>query len=319
MAVGDVPASVPAAPDIEAYRAYLNSWNGSGGLDVEGSVRSRSSTPGASNQNQERREYARVRAPLAQIAVPPPPPWTDIGTIGAPTNAYNFTNASAAQQTGVVPGAYPSWADDVVGASTGTVGEPKPEDELDATGAAAGAKYVLRCGAATGELVAIDSDSDSDSGMDGSSDVDTDSEMSSGEDAEPSSYTPSLLPVWPSSSSSSSSCSSTSSSNSRRQHGRRHGHQRRGPRRMVRQSTGCGALVHCTAAPRVGGSHATWSAKGSAACSVVHLDRQFFEKGRGGQVKQFACGCRWYGVGCSEWCVFIFVSETNCFKLRLFY
>lgn len=75
-----------------------------------------------------------------------------------------------------MPGVYSSWADDVVAASTGTAGEPKPEDELDA----ASAKYVLKCGAATGELVAVDSDSDSDSEMGGSSDVDTGSEMSSG-------------------------------------------------------------------------------------------------------------------------------------------
>ncbi|KAI5115965.1 hypothetical protein M0805_000608 [Coniferiporia weirii] len=63
-----------------------------------------------------------------------------------------------------------------------------------------------------------------------------------------------------------------------------------------RKSTGCGALIHATGAPRT--KSGTWYARGKATDVVVQLDKIYFE--RGGQPKQFACGCRWYGVGCSN-------------------
>ena len=70
------------------------------------------------------------------------------------------------------------------------------------------------------------------------------------------------------------------------------------PQRL-RRSTGCGALVHVNGSPRT--KSWTWQAYGKATSDVVLLDKMYFE--RGGQPKQFACGCRWHGVGCSNWCV----------------
>ena len=69
--------------------------------------------------------------------------------------------------------------------------------------------------------------------------------------------------------------------------------------RPLRRSTGCGALVHASGTPRT--KSWTWQAHGRATANVVPLDKMYFE--RGGQPKQFACGCRWHGVGCSNWCV----------------
>lgn len=71
------------------------------------------------------------------------------------------------------------------------------------------------------------------------------------------------------------------------------------PARRLRRSTGCGALVHASGNPRT--KSWTWQSYGRAAANVVPLDKMYFE--RGGQPKQFACGCRWHGVGCSSWCV----------------
>lgn len=73
-----------------------------------------------------------------------------------------------------------------------------------------------------------------------------------------------------------------------------YGLDRRTPRN--RTSTGCGALVHAHASPRA--RHGTWAARGSAGSAVVPMDKCYFS--RGGQPKQFACGCRWHGVGCSK-------------------
>ena len=64
-----------------------------------------------------------------------------------------------------------------------------------------------------------------------------------------------------------------------------------------RQSTGCGALIHTDGSPQT--KSGTWNAKGKATDVVVPMDKMYFE--RGGQSKQFACGCRWQGVGCSVW------------------
>ncbi|KAH8106451.1 hypothetical protein DFH11DRAFT_1691863 [Phellopilus nigrolimitatus] len=69
----------------------------------------------------------------------------------------------------------------------------------------------------------------------------------------------------------------------------------RAPQRF-RKSTGCGALIHTNGTPRT--KNGTWQARGKAADVVVPLDKMYFE--RGGQPKQFACGCRWHGVGCSN-------------------
>lgn len=75
------------------------------------------------------------------------------------------------------------------------------------------------------------------------------------------------------------------------------GHQR--PPQLLRRSTGCGALIHTSGRPRT--KSWTWQAYGRATSDVVPLDKMYFE--RGGQPKQFACGCRWHGVGCSNWYV----------------
>lgn len=68
-------------------------------------------------------------------------------------------------------------------------------------------------------------------------------------------------------------------------------------RRKYRKSTGCGALIHTNGAPRT--KSGTWHAKGKACAVVVPLDKTYFQ--HGGQYKQSACGCRWQGIGCSEW------------------
>ncbi|THH02810.1 hypothetical protein EW145_g6694 [Phellinidium pouzarii] len=70
----------------------------------------------------------------------------------------------------------------------------------------------------------------------------------------------------------------------------------REPQRL-RRSTGCGALIHAAGAPRT--KSGTWQARGEATDAVVPLDKMYFECG--GQLKRFACGCRSYGVGCSNW------------------
>lgn len=286
-----VPSSDPINVELEAYRTYLSSLNIPGTVPtVSTNPRSRSrgrngngntnsgSRPG-STSTVERREYARVRAPLSQIAVPPPPQaaWADLNPDGG----------------------WPSWADAIV---SGAPVEPKPEDEMEGVNGAAGVRYELRCGAEMGELVAVDdSDSDMSSSMDPESDSDLDSSSSSDSDSDDaygrSSYSPSVLPLWPSGSTSRSRGYRSSNARSRRHDG---------PRRMVRKSTGCGALVHVSAAPKV--SNGTWVARGNATSTVVPLAQAFFERGRGGNVKQFACGCRWFGVGCSEWLVSFLVS-----------
>ena len=69
------------------------------------------------------------------------------------------------------------------------------------------------------------------------------------------------------------------------------------PIQRFRQSSGCGALIHTNGFPRK--SDGTWHAKGKASSVVIPMDKMYFE--RGGQPRQFACGCRWHGVGCSQW------------------
>jgi hypothetical protein len=67
-----------------------------------------------------------------------------------------------------------------------------------------------------------------------------------------------------------------------------------------RRSTGCGALIHTNGTPKT--RTGTWHAEGRATDAVIFLDKLYFERGgRGGQSKQFACGCRWSGVGCAHW------------------
>lgn len=69
------------------------------------------------------------------------------------------------------------------------------------------------------------------------------------------------------------------------------------PPQRVRKSTGCGTLIHTNGLPRP--KSGTWQACGKASTNVVPLDKAYFE--RGGQSKLFSCGCRWHGVGCSNW------------------
>lgn len=64
-------------------------------------------------------------------------------------------------------------------------------------------------------------------------------------------------------------------------------------RRSFHKSTGCGALIHTNGTPRT--RDGTWHAKGKASEFVVSLDKMYFK--HGGLPKQFACGCRWHGVG----------------------
>lgn len=70
-------------------------------------------------------------------------------------------------------------------------------------------------------------------------------------------------------------------------------------RTTIRKSTGCGALIHTSGKPRP--KSGTWQACGKASANVVPMDKTYFE--RGGQAKLFSCGCRWHGVGCSNWSV----------------
>lgn len=72
---------------------------------------------------------------------------------------------------------------------------------------------------------------------------------------------------------------------------------RSGHNSHYRRSTGCGALLHTSATPKP--RTGTWHAEGRATESVVFMDKAYFE--HGGQAKQFACGCRWSGVGCAQW------------------
>jgi len=68
-------------------------------------------------------------------------------------------------------------------------------------------------------------------------------------------------------------------------------------RRSFRKSTGCGSLIHMNGTPRT--RDGTWHARGRATEVVISLDKMYFK--HGGLPKQFACGCRWHGVGCSVW------------------
>lgn len=80
--------------------------------------------------------------------------------------------------------------------------------------------------------------------------------------------------------------STTKSSSSNRSYGQH-----------FRRITGCGALIHVKASPRT--QTGTWQAMGKATNEVVPMHAKYFE--RGGQMKKFTCGCRYFGVGCSQW------------------
>lgn len=71
--------------------------------------------------------------------------------------------------------------------------------------------------------------------------------------------------------------------------------QSRGQR--FRRRTGCGALIHVKGSPRT--RTGTWQARGKATNEVIFMHAKYFD--RGGQMKKFTCGCRYFGVGCSQW------------------
>ncbi|KAF9463691.1 hypothetical protein BDZ94DRAFT_1217807 [Collybia nuda] len=90
-------------------------------------------------------------------------------------------------------------------------------------------------------------------------------------------YEPSVLPLYPPSSSASSS-------------------KARYPRKPKR-SNGCGAVLHMSAAPRQ--RQGTWSAKGNASSAVVSLDECYFDRETASKIVRSRCGCIREGVGCA--------------------
>lgn len=69
------------------------------------------------------------------------------------------------------------------------------------------------------------------------------------------------------------------------------------PRRTRR--TGCGAVIHCNASPRL--SCSVWAARSPASEVVVPLDKEYFDEGTARQLVQSSCGCLREGIGCAQW------------------
>ena len=89
-------------------------------------------------------------------------------------------------------------------------------------------------------------------------------------------FEPSLLPLFPQSSS----CGPSLSS-----------------RKKI--SNGCGAVLHLSAAPRR--RQATWLAKDDATGVVIPMDATYFDKEAASKIVRNACGCLREGVGCAVW------------------
>lgn len=89
-------------------------------------------------------------------------------------------------------------------------------------------------------------------------------------------YQPSILPVYPSSSSRVSSLS---------------------PRR--KKTNGCGAVLHMSAAPRQ--RQGTWLAKDVATSAVIPMDACYFDREAALKIVRNGCGCFREGVGCALW------------------
>lgn len=91
-------------------------------------------------------------------------------------------------------------------------------------------------------------------------------------------FTPSVLPLYPPS----------SSSVTKRQ-------------KPTKKSTGCGTLVHLHAAPR--SNFRMWTARTPASDSVILLDGCYFDEKEASRFMRNQCGCVSEGVGCAVWYV----------------
>lgn len=103
-------------------------------------------------------------------------------------------------------------------------------------------------------------------------------ESDSGSEFEGSPFAPAVLPLYPPSSSSSLALFS---------------------QRKKQRSTGCGAVLHMSAAPRQ--RHGTWLAKDNTSAAVISLDAEYFDKEVVSKIVRSACGCFREGVGCAVW------------------
>ena len=72
--------------------------------------------------------------------------------------------------------------------------------------------------------------------------------------------------------------------------------------RQTKKSTGCGSLVHLHAAPK--SRFRMWTAKSSAAESVLPLDGEYFDEKEASRFTTSPCGCVSEGVGCAIWYVY---------------
>ena len=90
------------------------------------------------------------------------------------------------------------------------------------------------------------------------------------------SFEPSLLPLYPQSSS----CRPSFS-----------------PRKKT--SNGCGAVLHLSAAPRR--RQSAWLANDDASGVVIPMDATYFDKDAASKIVRNACGCLREGIGCAVW------------------
>jgi len=99
-------------------------------------------------------------------------------------------------------------------------------------------------------------------------------------------FRPSILPLYPNSSSSSASAVKAHT-----------------------KSTGCGSVIHVHAAPR--SRFRTWSARGASSETVVPMEACYFGTREAARFSKSSCGCVNEGVGCAIW----FVSSFLCGKV----
>jgi len=64
-------------------------------------------------------------------------------------------------------------------------------------------------------------------------------------------------------------------------------------------SNGCGAVLHLSAAPRR--RQGTWLAKDNATSVAVPMDATYFDKDAASKIVRNACGCFREGIGCAVW------------------
>lgn len=104
-------------------------------------------------------------------------------------------------------------------------------------------------------------------------------------------FKPSVLPLYPPSSSSSSSKGLLNQDEPR--------------------TTGCGAILHLGAAPRP--RLGMWAARSPATSSVVPLDASYFDTSEAAKFTRNACGCVKEGIGCAVWYVTSFNAALLSF------